>query len=115
VTFENRAAGRCSLSGYPGVELRQADGDGWDLVRSTLAARTLVVLAPGDRAHATLTYLPADPADGSGNVLFTPTTVALTPPDERTQLMVPWAGGPIVRQDGATHPGTYISALEPGA
>ncbi|WP_007510531.1 DUF4232 domain-containing protein [Pseudofrankia saprophytica] len=115
VTFRNRSSARCSLYGYPGVELREAGGDVWDLVRSPLVARTLIVLAPGDRAHATLTYLPTSPSDGTGNPAFTPATVALTPPDERTQLVVPWKGGPLVRQDGATHPGTYVSALEPGA
>ncbi|WP_076820833.1 DUF4232 domain-containing protein [Pseudofrankia asymbiotica] len=115
VMFRNTSSARCGLEGYPGVQLRETGGDTWDLVRSPLVASTLIVLAPGEQAHATLTYLPASSPGGPGNPVFTPATVALTPPDERTQLVVPWKGGPLVRQDGATHPGTYISALEPGA
>ncbi|WP_076784701.1 DUF4232 domain-containing protein [Parafrankia discariae] len=115
VTFANRSTAGCSLYGHPGAQLRSATGDTWDLVRSTLVSPTRIVLAPGERAHATLAYLPTDPGDGTGNPVFAPVTLVLTPPDERDPLSVPWARGPVLRQDGATHPGTYISALEPGS
>jgi hypothetical protein len=38
----------------------------------------------------------------------------VTPPDGTTQLETPWIPGGIavLRQDGATHPGTYIGPLE---
>ncbi|TCJ36647.1 DUF4232 domain-containing protein [Parafrankia sp. BMG5.11] len=115
VIFANRSAAGCALYGHPGAQLRSATGDTWDLVRSTLVNPTRVVLAPGERAHATLAYLPTDPGDGTGNPVFAPVTLVLTPPDERDSLSVPWTRGPVLRQDGATHPGTYISAFEPGA
>ncbi len=112
LTFTNHSSTSCSVYGYPGTQLRSATGTTWDLVRSPLVPPTTIVLAPGAAAHARLTYLPGDSAD---NLVFTPTTVVVIPPDQRTSRTVPWTGGPIVKQDEATHPGTYISALAPGA
>ncbi|WP_261556525.1 DUF4232 domain-containing protein [Frankia tisae] len=113
VTFRNQSSTQCTLSGYPGAEFRSATGERWDLVRSTSVVRRPITLAPSAQAHATLTYLPTDPGDGTGNPVFNPTSLVLIPPDEQTSLIVPWALGPVLRQDAATHPGTYISALEP--
>jgi hypothetical protein len=110
--FRDTSSSPCTLYGFPGVELRTATGQTWDLVRSSQVPKTSVLLTPGGQAHALITYLPADPSDTSP---FTPATVVVTPPDERTQLSIIWLGGPITYQDGATHPGTYISAIAPGA
>ncbi|WP_235826459.1 DUF4232 domain-containing protein [Candidatus Frankia alpina] len=115
VTFRNQSSAQCTLYGYPGAEFRSATGDRWDLVRSLGVARRPITLAPGAQAHATLTYLPTDPSDGTGNPVFSPTALVFIPPDEQTSLIVPWTLGPVLRQDAATHPGTYISALEPGS
>jgi hypothetical protein len=43
-----------------------------------------------------------------------PRTIVVTPPDGTTQLETRWIPGGIavLRQDGATHPGTYIGPLE---
>jgi hypothetical protein len=76
-----------------------------------LVNRTTVVLEPGRKAHAVLTYLTADP---DGGTPFIPTRLAVTPPDERSSTVLPWTHGPIVNQEAATHPGTYISAVAPG-
>ncbi|MCK9901970.1 hypothetical protein CC117_24310 [Parafrankia colletiae] len=114
VIFTNRSARQCTLHGFPGTQLRTSGGEVWDLVRSTQVPATRIVLAPGAAAHATLSYLPLDPTQRDA-VAFAPATLVLIPPDERTSLQVPWTRGPLLRQDGATHPGTYISALQPGA
>lgn len=111
VTFTNRSADRCTLYGYPGAQLLAAAGTGDDIVRSPLVNRTTVVLEPGGMAHAVLTYLTADADSGPA---FVPTRLAVTPPDERRSIVVPWTYGPIVNQEAATHPGTYITAVAPG-
>lgn len=114
VRFTNRSSTACSRYGYPGARLRSRTGDTWDLARSSLVEPTRIILASGQQAYATLAYLPTDPTDGTGNPVFAPVSLILTPPDERASLSIPWTRGPVLRQDGATHPGTYISALEPG-
>ncbi len=113
VTFRNRSSAQCTLYGYPGAQFRSATGDRWDLARSPSVTLRPINLAPGAQAHATLTYLPTDPSDGTGNPVFSPTDLVLIPPDEQTSLIIPWTLGPVLGQDAATHPGTYISALEP--
>ncbi|MGF7234825.1 MAG: DUF4232 domain-containing protein [Frankia sp.] len=112
LTFTNRSSTPCHVYGYPGAELRSKTGLTYELPRSPLVAPTTVVLASGATAHARLTYLPGE---GPGTSIFTPTHLVVIPPNERTSETLSWALGPIVRQDGATHPGTYISALAPGA
>ncbi|OAA23248.1 Protein of unknown function (DUF4232) [Frankia sp. EI5c] len=115
VRFRNESSSDCTVYGFPGAQLRTSTGETWDLVRSPLVEATRIVLAPGAGAHATLTYLPAPSGpDSGGSEILAPVTLVLTPPDERTSLQVPWTRGALLRQDGATHPGTYISVLEPG-
>jgi hypothetical protein len=67
-------------------------------------------LAPGQAAHTTITWLP--PQDGPG---WTPTAILATPPNETRSARLDWPGGAVLRQDGATHPGTYIGPVSPGA
>ncbi|WP_322750448.1 MULTISPECIES: DUF4232 domain-containing protein [unclassified Frankia] len=112
VTFTNRSATRCSMYGFPGAQLLSANGATYDIPRSPLVSSTRIVLAPGANAHATLTYLADDTASSSD---FAATRLGITPPDERSSTVLPWTYGPIVNQEGATHPGTYIMALTPGA
>lgn len=57
---------------------------------------------------ARLTYL-TDPAGRR------PAELATTPPGDTAQLTVPWNGEPVLRQDGATRPGTYIGPLAAAA
>jgi Protein of unknown function (DUF4232) len=111
VTFTNRSATRCVLYGYPGAQLLDAAGTSYDIVRSPLVNRTTVVLEPGGKAHAVLTYLTAVADSGP---VFVPTRLAVTPPDDRSSAVVAWTYGPIVNQEAATHPGTYITAVAPG-
>ncbi|MBE3201044.1 DUF4232 domain-containing protein [Frankia sp. CH37] len=114
VLFTNRSAEPCSVRGFPGAQLRTSTADSWDLARSSQVEVRTVTLAPGGTAHATLTYLPANPP-GTAGVAFTPEALVVTAPDERESTRIAWTLGPLLRQDGATHPGTYISALQPGA
>lgn len=46
---------------------------------------------------------------------WVPQTIAITLPNASGRLETPWTPGgiPVARQDAATHPGTYIGALQP--
>ncbi|MCL9759566.1 DUF4232 domain-containing protein [Frankia sp. AiPa1] len=111
VRLTNRSSRRCTVSGYPGVSLVARDGAGWDVVRSPLVRPSRITLAPGAAAHASLHYLPANVGEPGG---FDATRIQVTPPDTFTTTTLPWDGGPLLDQSGATHPGTYLTALTAG-
>jgi hypothetical protein len=107
VTFTNTSAAACSLYGFPGVNL-VAGRIQWALERQSRIPRH-VVLAPGGHARSTLTLLRWTAGDGTS---FAPTQVYVTPPDETTYAAVAWpAGVVLIRQDEATHPGTFIGPV----
>lgn len=111
VIFTNTSDHPCTLDGYPGVELVGPDDPMWGPVYQLpqeAGQPQPVTLPPGASATSRLTFL-ADP-DG-----WVPTTIAVTLPNAAGQMEVPWiAGGiPVARQDAASHPGTYIAALQP--
>ncbi|MEV4124992.1 DUF4232 domain-containing protein [Nocardia sp. NPDC049707] len=98
----------CTVQGFPGVDLTGPDdptyGPTYSLPRQSVAAQPLTV-QPNQAVASILTYQP-------GN--WVPGTLVVTVPDTTTQLHVPWpAGVGVLRQDGATHPGTYIGPLAP--
>lgn len=110
VILTNISPESCTLRGYPGVDLVGPDdpvfGPTYSLPRQSGDPQP-VTLAPGASASSRLTFLPTP--DG-----WVPNTIVVTPPDATTQLEVPWIPGGIsvLRQDAATHPGTYIGPLE---
>jgi Protein of unknown function (DUF4232) len=112
VVFTNTSGASCTMDGYPGVNLVQATSDQWQLVRQLAPVRT-VALAPGASAHATLTFYQWSAS--VPNVKFVPARLFVTPPDETTHATIGWLPGiVVVRQDGATHPLTYIGPVAPG-
>ncbi|WP_063713027.1 DUF4232 domain-containing protein [Nocardia jiangxiensis] len=107
VVLTNKAAA-CTVQGFPGVDLTGPKdptfGATYSLPRQAVSAQPLTV-QPRNAVVAILTYQPGD---------WVPTTLVVTPPDTITQLRVPWPSGVgVARQDGATHPGTYIGSLSP--
>jgi Domain of unknown function (DUF4232) len=106
VILTNISPRSCTLQGYPGVDLVGPDGPTYSLPRQSGDPRP-VTLAPGASASSRLTFLPTPNG-------WVPSTILVTPPDATTQLQTPWIPGGIavLRQDGATHPGTYIGPLE---
>ncbi|MCK9895429.1 DUF4232 domain-containing protein [Frankia sp. AgB32] len=112
IILTNRAGRGCAVTGFPGVQLIARDGsDYFDLVRSSIVRPTRIVLAPGGTARATMRYMPAPPGEtGAYDVV----RVVVTVPDATTSTSLPWDGGPVSDQSGATHPGTYIEALTAG-
>jgi hypothetical protein len=70
-----------------------------------------VRLRPGGTAHFDVTYLPAP----SGNInSMTVTKMVITRPKDSTHTELTWAPF-VLLQDGATHPGTYVSPVVSGS
>jgi hypothetical protein len=112
VVWTNTSGAACVMDGFGGVDLEGPDdpmGRTYSLPRASAATESFS-LAPGKEAHTTITWLP--PQDGPG---WTPTTMRVTPPNETRSAQLEWPGGAVLRQDGATHPGTYIGPVSPGA
>jgi hypothetical protein len=65
-------------------------------------------LKSGGSTSFTISYLPY--ANGSGQKLDVK-TIVITPPNETTSKQVPWGFQPVLLQDGATHPGTYVGPV----
>jgi uncharacterized protein DUF4232 len=82
----------------------------WSLARGSGSYST-VRLRPGGTAHFDITYVPI----ASGNIdSITVTKMVITPPNDETQAGLTWTPF-VLLQDGATHPGTYISPIVPGS
>ncbi|MER6078210.1 DUF4232 domain-containing protein [Streptomyces sp. NPDC001833] len=107
VALTNKSGHSCTMYGFPGVDLVNS-GQKWSLQR-TNATPKRVTLANGASTNFAITFLV--PAQGDSSTTFTPTTVVVTAPNQRTSFDLSWHGGAVVLQDGATHPGTYIGPV----
>lgn len=89
----NRSRRVCTLEGYIGGQLYSGAGRALPtrIVRDHTRPVTVVTLRPGQRAYATLHW----GVIRTGPFLACPTarSLAVTPPDERTQLRVRWTAG----------------------
>lgn len=101
----NSSGSTCLVKGFPGVDLKVADT--WSLVRSSKSTST-VTLKSGASASFVISYLPWQAGSG---VEFKAKSVVITPPNETTSVTLNWPGGSVLRQDGATHPGTYVGPV----
>ncbi|MER7182010.1 DUF4232 domain-containing protein [Streptomyces hyaluromycini] len=106
VAFTNKSGHSCTMYGFPGVDLVNS-GQKWSLPR-TNATPKRVTLANGASTNFAITFLV--PAQGDSTD-FTPTTAVITAPNQRTSFDLPWHGGAVVLQDGATHPGSFIGPV----
>ena len=111
--YTNIAETPCATTGYPGATLTGPPhpnlGNEFVLQRSTIRGPVSLVLAPGESAIADLTVLTVSPGtDGA----WLPTQLLTTAPDDTVAVALPWPPTmTVLRQDGATHPGSYIGAL----
>jgi hypothetical protein len=114
VDLTNKGSSACTMEGFPGVDLvGMANGQQdytWSLVRKSVGY-SQVTLQPGATAHFDLIYLPGS-SSGSGDISVD--KMVVTPPNDFTQAQVTWNQS-VVLQDGATHPGTYISPVVSGS
>lgn len=113
VDLTNRGSSACTLQGFPGVDLHGvANGQQnftWSLVRQS-AFYSAVTLRPGQTAHFSLIYLPGT----SASTDITVSKLVITPPNTYTHAEITWNQS-VVLQDGATHPGTYITPVVAGS
>lgn len=113
----NHDVAACRVLGYPDAELigpvYPTFGSIYVLPRQTGRTET-VTLRVGESAHAVLTWLPpSDPRDRwvPGYVRIVVSTMR----GPSFAMALPWRFGPVLRQDAATHPGTYVGPIRRGA
>ena len=104
-----------SLTGPPDPPL----GGTYQVESTALPDQAALTLAPGGKAHISLTYLVAskdDTPSGGGNPLWIPKSVTVTIPGTDATLGIPWASRlPVLRQDMASIPGTFASPFLAGS
>ncbi|EMD26403.1 putative lipoprotein [Amycolatopsis azurea DSM 43854] len=110
LTYKNKSPRTCALYGVPGADLNgPADPNGpvYHLTRVDNGVKYNDVPA-GSTATATITVL--KPA--AGEPTWTPTQVTTIPPGQTQALTANWPSDlPVLRQDAATHPGTYVNGI----
>jgi hypothetical protein len=99
LVLTNTSHRTCTLYGYGGIQLADAAGRPVPTRQQRDPAHppTLVRLAPGARASAALhwTAVPGVGEQVMGPCEPTAAMLLVIPPDERTQLSVPWRYGPV--------------------
>ncbi|VVJ22573.1 Uncharacterised protein [Amycolatopsis camponoti] len=111
LTYRNTTNHTCGLYGVPGVDLAGPDdatfGPVYHLPRVDNGVKYNEVPA-GTTASATITVL--TPAEGGAS--WTPTKLTTIPPGQTSALTVKWPSDlPVLRQDAATHPGSYVNGI----
>lgn len=115
LVYTNTSKTSCQLHGVPGLDLHgPADPNGpvYQLRREDKGGG--VTLAPGAGASARIVVLSYEPGSvgSGGSTRWTPTELVTIPPGETTPLTVAWpAGLSVLRQDEATHPGSWIESF----
>jgi hypothetical protein len=94
LVLTNRSSRSCTFYGYIGGQLYAASGRRLRtrIVRDHSVRPRVVTVAPGRSARTEL-HWSAIPSGGTG--CPRPASIAVTPPDERTQLHVRWTDGRI--------------------
>ncbi|WP_369227873.1 DUF4232 domain-containing protein [Streptomyces sp. R39] len=112
IWFTNKSNRTCTLSGFAGVDMvgaQRTDGT-WSLVRSAKRP-TKITLGRGDTTDFSINLLPVARSTPQKEK-FVPATFLVTPPNETKHFTLKWPfGGQILKQDGATHPGTYLNPV----
>jgi hypothetical protein len=103
IAVQNRSGHTCLAGGFPGVDLNGGSTN-WSLARKS-AHYSPIALHPGDTTDFKITFQP----EPKGK--WTPRTVTVTPPNETTSATLAWPWGPVLLQDGATHPVTYVGPI----
>ncbi len=111
LTYRNISGHACGLHGVPGVDLAGPDdpafGPVYHLPRVDNGVKDNEV-TPGTTASATITVL--TPAEGRAS--WTPAKLTTIPPGQTQPLTADWpADLPVLRQDAATHPGSYVNGI----
>jgi uncharacterized protein DUF4232 len=102
ILLVNRSRATCRTAGYVGLGLLGRHGRKLptNAVRDRSRAIRAVVLRPGQRAAADLHWgaIAGAGEPAAGPCQPSPLRLQVTPPDERTPLLVPWRFGPVCQQ-----------------
>ncbi|QES40149.1 hypothetical protein DEJ49_03390 [Streptomyces venezuelae] len=88
ITMVNRGSTTCSATGFPGVDIKDADGTSSSTGRGQAQPR-VTTLKPGDAAVFNLAY----DIDDSGESMASPTHLLVTPPNETHTVTLKWPAG----------------------
>ncbi len=119
VNTDNVTNASCRVSGFPDVELIGPIDPMFGsiyFVPDQAGRSESVTLRPGLRAHAVLTWLPW--SKGNVSPRWVPGYVRVVVRTNRGlsfAMALPWRFGSVLRQDAATHPGTYVGPIRSGA
>lgn len=109
VNLKNTGSGKCSMHGFPGVQLVGPDGlgdTGPEAARTDTSGST-VTIGSGEETQFLLHYIPA--ADGSNK---TYTRLSVTPPDEKVSEIVNLDDLAITVAAGSGHaPDVYVDPI----
>ncbi|UFR06941.1 DUF4232 domain-containing protein [Streptomyces sp. Go40/10] len=112
IWFTNKSNRACTLSGFAGVDMvgaQRTDGT-WSLARSSKRPAK-ITLGRGKTTDFSINLLPVARSTPQKKK-FVPATFLVTPPNETKHFTLKWPfGGQILKQDGATHPGTYLNPI----
>jgi hypothetical protein len=117
VFVHDRYDAPCRVAGFPDVELiGPVLGDLGALypLPDRAGRAGSITLRAHQRAHAVLTWLPASLRSDR----WVPGYIRVAVPTSREQsfaMALPWRFGSVLRQDAATHPGTFVGPIRPGA
>jgi len=107
VLVHNESKRTYTLQGFPGVDLKNSL-DSWSLARSSETEAKTTIEA-GDSTQFTIRFLPyTKEATGPR---FEPDNIVITPPNATTSITVEWPWTAVLRQDGATRPGTFVGPI----
>ncbi len=85
ITMINRGSTTCSATGFPGVDIKDADNTSSPIERGHAQPR-ITTLKPGDAAVFNLAY----DIDNTGDSLAHPTDIQVTPPNETHTVSLKW-------------------------
>ncbi|MFG2672614.1 DUF4232 domain-containing protein [Streptomyces sp. NPDC048445] len=109
VNLKNTGSAKCSMHGFPGVQLVGPDGlgdTGPDAARTDSKAST-VTIGPGEETRFLLRYIPT--TDGSGKTF---TRLSVTPPNEKISAIANLDGLTItVPASGGTSPDVFVDPI----
>lgn len=114
--FKNIGSGSCTMEGFPGFVLVGPISDGsstFSPIHQVVIPR-LVVVGPGQWAHAVFTALPGPDICDDG-IAWSPTNVRVTAPNDIASQILAFGSAAVDNcQNEAAHPGTYIGPVQPG-
>ncbi|MFF9349296.1 DUF4232 domain-containing protein [Streptomyces sp. NPDC014734] len=88
ITMVNRGSTTCSATGFPGVDIKDADNTSNPIERGHAQPR-ITTLKPGEAAVFDLAY----DIDNTGGSLASPTSLLVTPPNETHTVSLKWPAG----------------------